>query len=110
MPTNRIRATDTSAVPAQQRSPRSLSNKTRALLVVYGVCLLLTFAGLFWLALEDRQQNAERDAAIVRELNRRTADRQAQNEAIRTALCGVLTVDLAGSANARELARQFDCP
>ena len=107
---NSIRATDGSAVPALQRRPRSLSKATRTVLVVYGVCLLLTFAGLFWLTIEVREEARERQQAIVRELDKRTAARQAQNAETRDALCGVLTVDLAGSVNAQALARQYDCP
>lgn len=107
---NSIRATDCSNVPALQRRPRSLSRATRRLLIAYGVCLALSFAGLIWLALEIRHEGQVRDRAIQRELDRRTAARTAQNEGTRDALCGVLRVDLKDSPNAQRLARDFDCP
>lgn len=106
----RVRATDTSALPAAKREsdghthPMPLWARVLFVLVplLFLITLTLTYIAVQW---EARQ----RDVAILRELDRRTAERDAEAKDTRDALCRVLTIDLAGSRNAADLARQFDC-
>jgi hypothetical protein len=107
---DRIRETDTSPVPALQRRGARLPRHVRVILITMGVCLAMTFAGMFWLMFQVRHETQERTATIVRELDKRTAIRDQETADTRRALCGLLLEEFPGSRNAAALAREFECP
>lgn len=114
----RSRADDTSALPAAAREPdghtHPMPRYVSVSLVVFALAQLLTFGALRWEAQVRASQLADearnRAVAIAEELDRRTAARDAESAETKDALCRILTIDLAGSPNAADLAEQYNCP